>query len=85
MRSFRYELNHADTSVERVFDVWPLKERYTLINMTGPFYKTLAIQKGVEAVPNENDIVFLFDLHIDVPIGLLDCIRKVRFLKTSLV
>ena len=68
-----------------MFDVWPLKESYTLINMTGPFYKTLAIQKGVEAVPNENDIAFLFDLHIDVPIGLLDSIRKVNFLKTSLV
>ncbi|XP_068684674.1 beta-1,4-N-acetylgalactosaminyltransferase 3-like isoform X3 [Montipora foliosa] len=65
-----------DIDIENVFDVWPLKERYTLINMKGPFYKTLAIQKGVEAVPNENDIVFLYDLHIDVPIGLLDCIRK---------
>ena len=79
------DFESQDIDIERVFDVWPLKERYTLINMTGPFYKTLAIQKGVEAVPNGNDIVFLFDLHIDVPIGLLDCIRKVRFLKTSLV
>ncbi|XP_068759549.1 beta-1,4-N-acetylgalactosaminyltransferase 3-like [Montipora capricornis] len=70
------DFESQDIDIERVFDVWPLKERYTLINMPGPFYKTLAIQKGVEAVPNGNDIVFLFDLHIDVPIGLLDCIRK---------
>ncbi|XP_068760127.1 beta-1,4-N-acetylgalactosaminyltransferase 3-like [Montipora capricornis] len=70
------DFESQDVDIERVFDAWPLKERYTLINMTGPFYKTLAIQKGVEAVPNENDLVFLFDLHIDVPIGLLDSIRK---------
>ncbi|XP_068732068.1 beta-1,4-N-acetylgalactosaminyltransferase 3-like isoform X2 [Montipora capricornis] len=70
------DFESQDIDIGKVFDIWPLKERFTLINMTGPFYKTLAIQKGVEAVQNENDIVFLYDLHIDVPIGLLDGVRK---------
>ena len=73
------DFESQDVDMEKLFDVWPLKERHTLIKMTGPFYKTLAIQKGVEAVPNTNDIIFLFDLHIDVPIGLLDSVRKVYF------
>lgn len=65
-----------DINIDEVFSVWPLQERYTLIKLTGPFYKTLGLTRAVEAVPNHHDIVFLFDLHIDVPIGLLDSIRK---------
>lgn len=70
------DFESQDVDIEALFNVWPLKGRHTLIKMTGPFYKTLAIQKGVEAVPNTSDIVFLFDLHIDVPVGLLDSVRK---------
>lgn len=73
------DFESQDVDIEALFNVWPLKGRHTLIKMTGPFYKTLAIQKGVEAVPNTSDIVFLFDLHIDVPVGLLDSVRKVCF------
>ena len=71
------DFESEDINIEKVFGAWPLQDRYTLIKMTGPFYKTLALQEGVKAVPNDLDIVFLFDLHIDVPIGLLDCVRKV--------
>ena len=69
-----------DIDVDKIFDVWPLHDRYTLIRLAGPFYKTLAIQKAVEAVPKADDIVFLFDLHIDVPVGLLDSVRKVSII-----
>ena len=68
-----------DIDIDKVFSVWPLQERYTLIKLKGPFYKTMALTEAVKAVPHDNDIVFLFDLHIDVPIGLLDSVRKVRF------
>jgi len=71
------DFESQDIDINEVFSVWPLRERYTLIKMIGPFYKTLALQKGVQAVPNDHDIVFLFDLHIDVPIGILDSVRKV--------
>lgn len=73
------DFDSEDIDIGEVFSVWPLQEHYTLIKLSGPFYKTLAIQKAVEAVPNDGDIVFLFDLHIDVPVGLLDSVRKVRF------
>ena len=73
------DFDSDDIDIEEVFNVWPLQERYKLIKLSGLFHKTLAIQKAVEAVPHHDDIVFLFDLHIDVPIGLLDSVRKVRF------
>ena len=72
------DFESEDIDIDKVFGVWPLQERYTLIKLSGPFYKTLAIQKAAQAVPHDHDIVFLFDLHIDVPIGLLDSVRKVR-------
>ena len=74
------DFESQDIDIDKVFNVWPLKERYTLKRMTGPFYKTLALQEGVKTVPNDHDIVFLFDLHIDVPIGIFDSVRKVSFL-----
>ena len=73
------DFDSEDIDIDRAFSVWPLQERCTLIKLSGLFHKTLAIQKAVEAVPHNDDIVFLFDLHIDVPIGLLDSVRKVRF------
>ena len=73
------DFDSEDIDIDEAFSVWPLQDRYTLIKLSGPFYKTLAIQKAVQAVPHDDDIVFLFDLHIDVPIGLLDSVRKVRF------
>ena len=72
------DFDSEDIDIDEVFSVWPLQERYELIKLSGLFHKTLAIQKAVEAVPHDDDIVFLFDLHIDVPIGLLDSVRKVR-------
>ena len=72
------DFDSEDIDIDEVFSVWPLQERYELIKLSGLFHKTLAIQKAVEAVPHGDDIVFLFDLHIDVPIGLLDSVRKVR-------
>ena len=46
--------------------------------MKGKFYKTLALNKAVEHIPTEHDLLFLFDLHIDVPADIMDSIRKVR-------
>ena len=46
--------------------------------MKGKFYKTLALNKAVEHIPSEHDLLFLFDLHIDVPADIMDSVRKVR-------
>ena len=55
-----------------------LRNRHTIINMTGKFYKTLALNNAVEHIPSEHDLLFLFDLHIDVPADIMDSVRKVR-------
>lgn len=70
------DFSSNDIDFDEVFSVWPLQNRYTLIKLNGPFHKTLGLQRAVSAVPNDDDIVFLFDLHIDVPFGLLDSVRK---------
>ena len=54
-----------------------LRSRHTLVSLKGKFYKTLAINKAVESVPGVHDIVFLFDLHIDMPVDIIDSVRRV--------
>ena len=66
-----------DIDMTKAFDTPLLRSRYTVINMTGKFYKTLALNKAVEHVPSAHDLLFLFDLHIDVPADILDSVRKV--------
>ena len=56
------DFSSDDIDLDEVFSVWPLKNRYTVIKLTGPFHKTLGLQKAVSVVPKEDDIVFLFDL-----------------------
>ena len=74
------DFESQDIDVVKAFDTPLLRSRYTLINMTGKFYKTLALNTAVEHVPRAHDLLFLFDLHIDVPVDILDSIRKVSFL-----
>ena len=74
------DFESQDIDVVKAFDTPLLRSRYTLINMTGKFYKTLALNTAVEHVPRAHDLLFLFDLHIDVPVDILDSVRKVSFL-----
>ena len=67
-----------DVDVEKMLNASSIHQNIILIKKSGPFHKTLAIQEAASRVPNPHDIVFLFDLHIDVPLDLLDSIRKVR-------
>ena len=67
-----------DVDVEKMLNASPIRPKIILIKKSGPFHKTLAIQEAASRVPHPHDIVFLFDLHIDVPLDLLDSIRKVR-------
>ena len=72
------DFESQDISISQAFDTDLLRNRHTIINMTGKFYKTLALNKAVEHIPSEHDLIFLFDLHIDVPADIMDSIRKVR-------
>ena len=59
------------------FNTSPFRSRHTIVNMAGKFYKTLALNEAVARVPSEHDVLFLYDLHIDVPVDIIDSVRKV--------
>ena len=71
------DFESQDIDLAKAFDTALLRGRHTIINLTGKFYKTLALNKAVEQVPSAHDLLFLFDLHIDVPVDILDSVRKV--------
>lgn len=70
------DFESSDIDLAEVFDTPLLKDRHTIKSLPGRFYKTLALNKAVASIPNEDDIIFVFELHIDVPADLLDSIRK---------
>ena len=71
------DFQSKDINMSEAFSTSLLRSRHTIINLMGKFYKTLALNKAAEAVPNAHDILFVFDLHIDVPADIMDSIRKV--------
>ena len=71
------DFESQDIDLAKAFDTALLRSRHTIINLTGKFYKTLALNKAVEQVPSAHDLLFLFDLHIDVSVDILDSVRKV--------
>ena len=73
------DFESKDIDLEKAFDTSLLRSRHTIITLKGKFYKTLALNKAVERVPSEHDILFLFDLHIDVPVDIMDSVRKVSW------
>ncbi|XP_002163663.4 beta-1,4-N-acetylgalactosaminyltransferase 3 isoform X1 [Hydra vulgaris] len=50
--------------------------RYTLIKHTGKFHKTLAIQVAANTIINPNAITLQVDLHLTIPSGFIDLVRK---------
>ena len=71
------DFESKDIDMAKAFNTTLLSSRHTIISLTGKFYKTLALNKAVELVLNAHDIIFLFDLHIDVPADIMDSIRMV--------
>ena len=71
------DFESKDIDMATAFNTSLLSSRHTIISLTGKFYKTLALNKAVELVPNADDIIFLFDLHIDVPADIMDSVRMV--------
>jgi len=71
------DFESQDINLLRAFGTSLLRTRHTIITLRSKFYKTLALNKAVESVPNEHDILFLFDLRIDVPVDIMHSVRKV--------
>ncbi|KAL9978694.1 hypothetical protein ACROYT_G016242 [Oculina patagonica] len=70
------DFESQDIDMAKAFNTSLLHRRHTIVNITGKFYKTLAINEAVARVPNDHDLLFLFDLHIDVPADIMDSVRK---------
>ena len=71
------DFESKDIDMAEAFSTSLLRSRHTIVSLTGKFYKTLALNKAAEFVPNAHDIIFLFDLHIDVPADIMDSVRMV--------
>ena len=74
------DFESKDIDMGKAFNTSLLSSRHTIVSLTGKFYKTVALNIATELVPNAHDIVFLFDLHIDVPADIMDSVRVVSSL-----
>ncbi|XP_078376519.1 beta-1,4-N-acetylgalactosaminyltransferase 3-like [Oculina patagonica] len=70
------DFESQDIDMAKAFNTSLLRSRHTIVPLKGKFYKTLALNEAVERVPSAHDLLFLFDLHIDVPIDIMDSVRK---------
>ena len=54
-----------------------------LITQAGPYSRTSSLNKAINYVQDDNDIIFMCDLHLDIPVDIVDVIRKHTFLGVS--
>ena len=58
-------------------DLFQVAFPFVVIHKTGRFYKTAAINEAADSVQNNNSIIFLLDLHLELPVNLIQTLRKV--------
>ena len=71
------DFESKDIDMAKAFNTALLKSRHSVVSLPGKFHKTFALNVATELVPNEHDIIFLFDMHIDVPVDIMDSVRMV--------
>ena len=78
------DFESQDIDMVESFNTSLFRSRHTIVNLKGKFYKTLALNEAVAHVPSEHDILFLYDLHIDVPADIMDSVRKVTLIANAI-
>ena len=71
------DFESQDIDMADAFNTPLLGNKHTIVNLKGKFHKTLALNEGVRRVPGIHNILFLYDLHLDVPVSIIDAARKV--------
>ena len=77
------DFESADDDISKILEGSPLARKSTLLKKSGPFHKTLALTDAVDSVNDPSSIVFVFDLHITVPLTMLDLVRTVSGAQSS--
>ena len=70
------DFHSKDINIEKALKQSGLP-RYILLHMKSKFHKTIGLQYAMSIVTNPNDIVFICDLHLYMPVTIVDHIRKV--------
>ena len=73
-------VNYASTALDMVTLLRQSSlKHWSVIDVSGPWEKTAALNLGIDSVKSVNDIIFITDLSLSIPSHLPDTIRKHTF------